>query len=239
MDDGRNDAKVYDGDILFNPPLWEDLVETQRELFRPAALKIISDRLRHEFYRGHAPDRQMPEIDPEAWSTDLLQPYAGQHLGYDLPCLLSADRIARGRIMLCAQDPLRGEGPAKLTVGTFFGIDSHYHRTRRHWGMIWQLVRSLVSTGYDVWVTDAIKVFAGPRTIYMDEKLRNLCYSVMEKEISAFRPDKVVAFGSVAETALRGAKDDIQLVRVPHPTARGIRGTLRERSERYHAAILG
>lgn len=141
--------------------------------------------------------------------------------------------------MLCAQDPRRGEGPARLTVGTFFGIDSHYHRTRRHWGMIWKLVRSLVVSGYDVWVTDAIKLFAGHRTIYRDEGLRKLCYSVMGKEISAFRPDKVVAFGSVAEAALRGANGDIQLIRVPHPTARGIRGTLGEQFDRYHKAILG
>lgn len=232
------ESPVFDGDILFNPPAWDEAVESQKGLFRPAALKQISDRLRHEFYHGHAPNREMPEINTGDWNTTLLDSYSDRPLGYDLPCLLSANRAVRGRIMLCAQDPLRGAGPAKLTVGTFFGIDSQYHRTRRHWGMIWQLVRSFVASGYDVWVTDAIKLFAGPNIILRDERLRDLCYEVMHDEIAAFRPDRVVAFGSVAEGALRAARADLQIIRVPHPTARGIRGSLRERFDLYYNAIL-
>lgn len=232
------EAPLYDGDILFNPPAWEEFVDSQKALFRPTVLKQLSDRLRNEFHHGHAPNREMPEIKPEDWNTRLLEPYADRPLGYDLPCLLSADRSEKGRIMLCAQDPLRGPGPAKLTVGTFFGIDSQYHRTRRHWGMIWRLVRLLVDRGYDVWVTDAIKLFAGPNMIYKDEKLRNLCYSVMQEEIAAFRPNRVIAFGSIAESALRAVIAHQQVIRVPHPTARGVRGTLHERFNFYRDAIL-
>lgn len=236
---GGASSPTYDADLLFNPPAWNALIETQQPLFRTKALEVISDRLRQEFYHGHAPDREMPVIDRSDWNTTLLGAYADRSLGYDLPCLLSADRAPKGRIMLCAQDPLRGAGPARLTVGTFFGIDSQYHRTRRHWGMIWQLIRSLVESGYDVWVTDAIKIFAGQNIVMKDEKLRDLCYAVMAAEIAAFQPDRVVAFGSVADWALRASNSGQQVVRVLHPTARGIRGSLRDRLELYRNAILG
>lgn len=229
---------VYDADILFNPPAWNTLVETQQALFRTKALESVSDRLRQEFYHGHAPNRSMPVIDTENWKTTLLGSYLDRPLGYDLPCLLSAERTSKGRIMLCAQDPLRGSGPAQLTVGTFFGIDSQYHRTRRHWGMIWQLIRSIVESGYDVWVTDAIKIFAGPNIVMKDEKLRDLCFAVMAEEVSAFQPERIIAFGSVADGALRAATAGHEVVRVPHPTARGISGSLRDRLDRYRNAIL-
>ena len=231
-------AKLYDPDILFNPPVWNELVETQCGLFRPAALHQISDRLRHEFHFGHAAGRQMPEIAATDWSTCLLAPYSNGPIGYDLPCLLSAARPAQGKIMLCAQDPLRGPGPAKLTVGTFFGIDSNYHRTRRHWGMIWQLIRACIQRGYDVWVTDAIKVFAGPNVVNRDEGLRELCFGTVREEVAAFRPDRVIAFGAVAENAISAASIKAPILRVPHPTARGIRGTLGARLEEYSRLIF-
>jgi hypothetical protein len=235
---GPENSDLFDEDILFNPPAWNALVETQRELFRIAALETISDRLRQEFYHGHAADREMPEIARSDWNTPLLDAYADQPIGYDLPCLLSAERPTIGRIILCAQDPLRGPGPAKLTVGTFFGIDSNYHRTRRHWGMIWQLIRHCVMQGYDVWVTDAIKLFAGKKVLSQDSRLRELCYATIRDEVSAIDPTKVVAFGSWASDAISAAGVNVSFLRVPHPTARGLRGTMQERLEGYRSLIL-
>lgn len=231
--------KLYDADIAFNPPIWSELVQTQRKLFCPEALQKISDRLRNEFHYGHQSGREMPEISQPDWTTRLLDSYVGRPIGYDLPCLLTADRPTKGKIMLCAQDPLRGSGPAKLTVGTFFGIDSYYHRTRRHWGMIWQLIRSCVHAGYDVWVTDAIKLFAGPNVINRDSALRQLCFDTVRDEVSAFEPDKVIAFGAIAESALNAANLSAEVLRVPHPTARGTQGPLTERLEHYRQLILG
>lgn len=231
--------KLYDADIIFNPPNWSDLAQTQRKLFRLEALQKISDRLRNEFHYGHQSGREMPEISQTDWATRLLDSYVGGPIGYDLPCLLSAERPTSGKIMLCAQDPLRGSGPAKLTVGTFFGIDSNYHRTRRHWGMIWQLIRTCVHAGYDVWVTDAIKLFAGKDVVNRDSALRELCFSTVCDEVSAFQPDRIIAFGAIAESALNAAKVNAEVLRVPHPTARGARGPLTERLEHYRQLILG
>ncbi|QCO54446.1 hypothetical protein EOK75_00585 [Pseudorhodobacter turbinis] len=231
--------KKFDADILFNPPSWSSLVETQSDLFAPDVLVQISDRLRDEFYNGHAPGRMMPEIPRVAWQTDLLEPYANKTIGYDLPCLLSADRPTRGRIMLCAQDPKRDGNEAKLTVGTFFGIDSDYHRTRRHWGMMWQLIRRCVLAGYDVWVTDAIKLYAGRNVIRLDQDLRTLCFSVIRREVEAFQPDKVLAIGNDAHDALQNAGIKVPVVRVVHPTARGLRGPFSDRLEFYWQELGG
>lgn len=51
-----------DADIAFNPEPWSRLIQTQAQLFDVKALIQISDRLRSEFYEGHAADRVMPEI---------------------------------------------------------------------------------------------------------------------------------------------------------------------------------
>lgn len=234
-----NTAPIHDGDILFNPPLWKEIVASQERLFCLKDLFQLSDRLRDEFYFGHGPNREMPEIHPSGWNTRLLNCYKERHIGYDLPCLLSAERTTKGRIMLCAQDPLRGPGPAKLTVGTFFGIDSHYHRTRRHWGMIWRLIRYCVLQGYDVWVTDALKIYAGPNVVFRDSALRELCFSTIREEVAKFNPDKVIAFGAVAGKSLRTARLEVSVVQVAHPTARGVSGPLDARFEDYIGLIFG
>ncbi|SDF92253.1 hypothetical protein [Alloyangia pacifica] len=228
-----------DADILFNWAPWGELVETQAELFDVAILKEISDRLQMEFHRGHAPGRDMPEIPRNAWSTKLLDRYSHKTIGYDLPCLLSAARPSRGRIMLCAQDPKRDGSESKLTVGTFFGIDSDYHRVRRHWGMMWQLIRRCVLAGYDVWVTDAIKVYAGTNVLRRDPELRALCFSVIRKEVNAFRPDRILAIGNDARDALQAADISSPVTHVVHPTARGLKGPLSERLELYWGALGG
>lgn len=229
----------FDTDILFNPSPWRELILTQSELFDPAALSDISDRLRQEFYQGHEPDRQMPEISRENWHTDLLTPYLSKTIGYDLPCLISADRTARGRIMLCAQDPKRDGDEPILTVGTFFGIDSDYHRFRRHWGMIWQLIRRCVFAGYDVWATDAVKLYAGRNVIRKDAALRDLCFSVIRQEVEAFQPDHVLAIGNDARDALAAAATQVPAVHVVHPTARGLKGPFKDRLELYWEALGG
>ena len=232
-------AEGFDRDILFNPSPWRELIMTQNELFDPATLYDISDRLRREFHHGHMPNRKMPEIPRENWHTDLLAPYLSKTIGYDLPCLISADRTARGRIMLCAQDPKREGDEPILSVGTFFGIDSDYHRCRRHWGMIWQLIRRCVFSGYDVWATDAVKLYAGRNVIRKDRALRELCFSVIRQEVEAFQPDRILAIGNDARDALVAAGTQSPAVHVVHPTARGLTGPFKDRLELYWEALGG
>lgn len=228
-----------DSEIAFNPEPWSKLIETQAHLFNTKALIQISDRLRSEFHGGHAPGRVMPEIARQDWASDLLDRYADGPIGYDLPCLLSADRPTRGHIMMCAQDPLRGPGEAKLTVGTFFGIDDDYLRVRRHYWMIWQFIRRCVLAGHDVWVTDAIKVFAGKGVVQRDHTLRELSRSIIEAEVTAFAPDRIVTFGKLARETMAPISGKHALIGLKHPTARGQRGSFKDRVGIYMQAVLG
>lgn len=228
-----------DPEIAFNPEPWSKMIQTQAQLFDVKALIQISDRLRSEFHGGHATGRVMPEIARRDWATDLLDRYADGPIGYDLPCLLSADRPARGRIMMCAQDPLRGAGAAKLTVGTFFGIDDNHLRARRHYWMIWQFIRHCVLAGHDVWVTDAIKVFAGKGVVQRDRPLRELSRSIIEAEVAAFKPDRIVTFGKLAGETMADVSCNHALISLQHPTAHGQRGSFKDRVGIYLQAVLG
>ena len=205
----------YDADILFNHAPWEDLITSQGPLFKPETLLEISDGLRMDFHEGHAHGRKMPLVPTDAYAHDLLVKFDSHVAGYDLPCLLSAERPTRGRVMFCAQDPLRNGGQRGITVGTFFGIDSDYLRqSRRHYGVLWQLIRRCVENGYDVWVTDAMKLYAKDAPI--DPQLYDIC-----GEVQLFNPDHIVAFGNRARYLLESFGLDKPLIHQRHPTARG------------------
>ncbi|SOE17786.1 hypothetical protein SAMN05877838_2689 [Hoeflea halophila] len=214
--------RTLDVDIRFNMDGWPRIAETQSKLFAVDALVEISNQLREEFHSGHYKDRKMPEIAQADWKTDLLLRYDDREIGYDLPCLLSADRPTKGRIMLCAQDPLRKGTSPRVTVGTFFGIDNNrYRHGQKHYGAIWNLIRFCVHAGYDVLVTDALKIFAGKHQLRNDAALERLCLDVLRDEIDASSPDKILTMGQTAGHALSSVKSESSLLRAPHPTAWG------------------
>ena len=216
--------ETLDPDIQFNRGNWRYLIETQRKLFDPVALVAISDRLRKEFHRGHASDRKMPEIEEADWKSNLLTRYKDREIGYDLPCLLSNDRPVQGRIMLCAQDPLRSSTtPPGLTVGTFFGIDDNRLRLGgNHYRAIWNLIRTCVKAGYEVWVTDALKIFVGKHALWKDPDLVKLCFEILRAEIEAFAPDKILTMGGTAAGALsRSGLKKGSFLRATHPSYYG------------------
>lgn len=164
----------------------------------------------------------MPEIAQADWNSGLLTQYNDREIGYDLPCLLSADRPTRGRIMLCAQDPLRKGTSPSLTVGTFFGIDNPRYRHRRnHHGAVWNLIRTCVHAGFDVWVTDALKIFVGKDQLWKNPELFKLCFEILRDEIEAFSPNKILTLGRTAGNALSYVRLEDTFLRAPHPAARG------------------
>lgn len=214
--------ETYDDDIIFNENDWHKVVETQTALFTKDSLLNISNQLREEFHAGHAEGRPMPEIDRTDWNTELLTKYGDREIGYDLPCLLSADRPTRGRIMLLAQDPLRKGSSPCLTVGTFFGIDNpRYRNSRKHYGAVWNLVRKCVHAGYDVLVSDALKIFVGRNQLRKDKELAKLCSEIMANEIEAYSPDKILTMGQTAGHAVSQVLEEKSFIRSPHPCARG------------------
>lgn len=211
--------KVHDPDIQFNDDNWNRVIQSQTLLFDLNALVSISDQLRTEFHAGHGIDRELPEIKQEDWKTDLLLKYDGREIGYDLPCLLSAERPTRGKIMLCAQDPKRSGSLPGVTVATFFGIDNKdYRQSGKHYGAVWDLVRACVLGGYDVWVTDALKLFVGKHELWGNEPLVKLCIDVLEAEVKAFSPDLILAMGGQAAGALSEILPGRAFIKARHPS---------------------
>lgn len=210
----------FDADISFNRDRWAQLIASQEPLFDISALVEVSDRLRQEFYEGHLPGRTMPVVSLSAYGREIPLEFGEQVAGYDLPCLLSADRPARGTIMLCAQDPLRSGTDRGVTVGTFFGIDSQRLRhSRRHYGVLWGLIRRCVAFGYDVWVTDGMKLYVKGAPI--DARLHQLCGKVLLDEVRLVKPDHIVAFGNRARDLLTGFGLQDSIIHMRHPTAWG------------------
>ncbi|WP_155846097.1 hypothetical protein [Celeribacter ethanolicus] len=224
-------------EIRFNTGVWNDVIESQTPLFSSEALLRASDEIRDVFYGPHPEGRQMPTISRDHWNSSLWKEHMQVEVGYDLPCLLSLDRPAKGRVMFCAQDPWRKGEEQKVTVGTFFGIDNEYYRNRRHYKMLWNLIVRCLETGYDVWVTDAIKLYAGRNVVMRNAPLRDLCFSVLRDEVAAVNPSAILAFGKVAGWALESAQIERDFIRGVHPTARGVRGSMSERGERYWDSV--
>ena len=211
---------IFDADISFNPDRWAQFIASQEPLFDVGALVKVSDGLRQEFHAGHRAGRVMPVLPAAAYGRKIPPDFGSQVAGYDLPCLLSADRETKGTIMLCAQDPLRSGTDPGLTVGTFFGIDNQRLRhSRRHYGVLWELVRRCVIFGYDVWVTDAMKLYV--KGALIDPSLHQLCGEVLLDEVRLVKPTKIVAFGNRARDLLSGFGLTEQIIHLRHPTAWG------------------
>ncbi|WP_295536635.1 uracil-DNA glycosylase family protein [uncultured Thioclava sp.] len=226
-------TQAFDADVLFNKGGWPDFIQSQEKLFSKESLTRVSDGLREEFHCGHAEGRQMPSFQRSDWSSDVLEPFTGYPIGYDLPCLISRDRPTRGRIMFCAQDPLRKEGtPGVVTIGTFFGIDSERYRhyinpgrqVKAHHPAMWDVIRACLDASYDVWLTDAVKVFAGPGNLLLkDKRGRQLCSEILADEIAQVQPVRVVALGGKAANELhkvavkQGGIDGDRIMALPHP----------------------
>lgn len=215
----------FEADIYFNRSDWPSLIESQYRLFDIPALEDISDRLRAEFHDGHAPGREMPMIAPEDWASpvrDALARHANSPFGYDLPCLISADVPRRARIMLCAQDPWRAAPSPAPTVGTFFGIDDdHLRYNRNYHGALWSLIRSCALAGYEVLVTDAVKIFVGKDEIWKHRDLVGPCFDTLCDEIAAFEPDKILTIGGTARNAIDRIDLDADVIHAWHPNRRG------------------
>ena len=243
-------SSPLDKDLTFNRGEWGNWIGSQSGLFRINALHDISGRLRDEFHAGHQAGRSMPLLRPAAAATPLLAPLHEKLAGYDLPCLIeSREAPSQRRIMFCAQDPLRSGPGTGITVGTFFGIDNQWLRhSRRHYGVVWRLIRRSVSEGYGVWVTDAMKLWCKEG---IDPQLREACAEVLREEVRRVSPKKIVAFGWAAATTLEQLGFIDRTVHVLHPAARRPTGwaggtpantpddRMQARVDKYWTAISG
>ncbi|NIY95861.1 MAG: hypothetical protein HWE39_09350 [Oceanospirillaceae bacterium] len=207
-------------EIRLNKGHWSTWIESQAPFISADGLKDLSKSLEKEFRETHSRPPNLQIVPPEQISSESLLAYQDQVVGYDLPCLLSVDRPRRGTVMLCAQDPLRSpKSEIGLTVGTFFGLNSSIFRSnRRSHGVMWRVIVKLLSDDYDVWVTDAMKLHSP--TVKLTPELYGACRDVLDREIRAVAPVKIVAVGNVAAShfqrfGVTGAED---VIRVVHPS---------------------
>lgn len=216
---------MFDAEVQFNLGEWSSLIATQTRLFTIKGLTRVSDTLREDFHCGHRPGRHLPELPPAEWATNALNAHTGNPLGYDLPCLLERNDTNRGRIMLCAQDPFRREpASGNVSVGTFFGIDNpDFRHRKRHYRVMWDVITACMDAGYSVWVTDAIKIFAGKDVVKRDPELMGISRSTLSDEIRAVAPVRILALGNDAAWMLKTCDLPFDIAEAIHPAARSTR----------------
>jgi len=212
----RGDAR----DIHFNLGRWDDLIESQAEIFRKDRLRTLSDGLRNDFLNCQHAAAVNQVIPSEDYVAPCIAPLSQEIAGYDLPCLFSGDRPTKGTVMLCAQDPLRGaKSETGISVGTFFGVNSFVlRRNRAQHGIMWRLVRKFVDTGFDVWATDARKLFIYRQRLSREQN--ELCRDVLLKEIELVDPVRIVGFGNQAQHQLRSYDLGREITPALHPSSR-------------------
>lgn len=210
--------------MRFNEGEWSEWIDSQTGLFTRSALERASAELREKFEcvtKAEASAHKNPVFRyPDDCSTPHLEPICGKVSGYDLPCLISADSKdgCKGVVMFCAQDPLRKEVCDGISVATFFGIDHiGYRGQRRHYGIVWKLVTQMVERGFDVWLTDANKLYCKEESI--SGALLGLSLTTLGRELDLLKPVRIVAFGKAATQQL-SSYSGCPVRSVPHPASR-------------------
>ena len=160
-------------------------------------------------------------------------------IGLDLPTWFNLKNNDK-RIMLVAQDPLRGniwysdvnkfpkgKNGCKddyicidALVASPFGLHGKSWRDKKNGGgRMALLVEKLIEHGYGVYLTDCRKYFVYDHKesdIYSLKK-KNIYKSILEKEIGIIKPDRVVAIGNQAYLYCNELIDNNSIVKyVPH-----------------------
>ena len=160
-------------------------------------------------------------------------------IGLDLPTWFNLKNNDR-RIMLVAQDPLRGNTwysdvdkfPKGKTgrkedyicidalVASPFGLhDKSWRDKKNGGGRMALLVEKLIEHGYGVYLTDCRKYFVYDHkesAEYSKEK-KSIYKAILQKEIGIVNPQRIVAVGNEAyDYCHELIGDDVRLLHVPH-----------------------
>lgn len=228
---------MYDRELSFNGEGWHKVLPSQEDLFQPDLLRKIGDMFSREFHHGvdgfieedrpyRTSGEALPVIPEHAINPEFSSHLCSRTTGYDLPCLVSGNRQASRNIMLCAQDPLRGKSdPFGVSVATFFGINNPRHReNNRHYGILWTLIKRLIEQDFNVWLTDARKLWFCPSSPM--QSIQDLQSDILRKEIDIVDPDRIVALGNQSFSALaeilKGTPRVNRLKKIHHPAWRGL-----------------
>jgi hypothetical protein len=185
--------------IQLNGKNWKEVVTSQSSLFDINKLHEIGAYFSSQF-QGEPVESGWRTIQTDEIVKEHRQHIEGKVCGYDLPVLISdtSTEPTQKRIMLCAQDPLRsGETEPRVTVSAPFGVSQkRYRNAKTGPGIVWTVAAHLVSFGYDVWLTDARKLWFPDKNAI--KALGTVCDQMLIAEMKLFDPQIVVAFGNQA-----------------------------------------
>lgn len=160
-------------------------------------------------------------------------------IGLDLPTWFNLKNTDK-RIMLVAQDPLRGNTwysdvdkfPKGKTgckedyicidalVASPFGLHGKSWRSKKNGGgRMALLVEKLIEHGYGVYLTDCRKYFVydHKESAEYSKKKKNIYKAILQKEIGIVNPQRIVAVGNEAyDYCHELIGDDARLLHVPH-----------------------
>jgi len=178
----------------------------------------------------NGPDNKLWTI-AEAYSKDKKDQYGQLDLGIkekkisgiDIPILLGDGNEEKPIVAIVAQDPYRNEkdvlfneiDKSKTIIGTPFAFhyeDEAYPKTK----VYRKIVRRIIEMGYDVYLTDAHKIYSNPERKYAKgEKQKEK--ELLLDEIKKLSPNLklVVGFGGEAYTYIKKIKHSISLL---HPS---------------------
>ena len=148
--------------------------------------------------------------------------------GIDIPVLINdSSRKAANTIMIVEQDPLRNyQFYAKrykktiLSHNAIVGIPNALHCNPVSFYL--KLVEELINKGWNVYLTDVYKIYA-PGLKGKKGRLTADELTLLEDELDAIRPTKVILFGKEAQRSFsKVTHSSIKPIELPHRSARAV-----------------
>lgn len=170
-------------------------------------------------------DSLIPADHCTRWPAGMRGPTEAMVAGFDLPILVGEGN--RPIAMIIGQDPLRSikeaerYKPDRVLLSTPFGVHSPAGMKPRTLISYDVIIQTLIEEGYDVYVTDAAKMYLHNLTtnerIRPDAAASAVYAGILKKEITALSPAEVICLGNDAKNACIGIWP--KLVSVYHPRA--------------------
>lgn len=169
---------------------------------------------------------------------DRIQPITNQNnilavfnninfqIGIDLPVLLSPEKTCTKTVFIVGEDPLRDflNLSSEVRLSTPFGLHMEEFRNHRL-PIYWQYIEYLLGQGFNVYVTDYIKLWIKEKDkskIHFKDDIKYNLQRAFNYELKTFNPKLIVTFGNHASNLVNGSigtiDTNISTIQFPHPT---------------------
>lgn len=167
---------------------------------------------------------------PGLYEIDFPQITEGNYAGIDIPCLIYSETKSSETIMIIGEAPWREKNYIEkdkcCSLGAPYAI-GFIDYPDRCW-IYKQIIKRLVDTGYNIYLTDAYKLWT-KKKIAKESEYRATYKEMLINEIRSERPCKVITFGKVAKAMVqqvaKNLKDaniisKIEIFNILHPSQR-------------------